>query len=75
MPGIPLALAFVLAGGLGAEGGSIRWPGAASLHFQRWKDCVLCRRPPLCSGELSACSHFLEEPFPKREQPIGNCSC
>lgn len=50
VPGIPLALAFVLARGLGAEGGSIRWPGAASLRVQRWRDRVLCRRPPLHSG-------------------------
>lgn len=44
--------------------GDLVFPCPESLAFF----CCLLR-------ELSACSHFLEEPFPKREQPIGNCSC
>lgn len=38
--------------GPGAEGGSICWLRVASLPAWRWKDNVLCSRPPSCSGEV-----------------------
>lgn len=49
-PGIPLALAFTLARGLGVQGGPGCRLRAASLPVWRWKDTGLDGQPPLHSG-------------------------
>lgn len=49
-PGIPLALAFMLARGLGVQGGPGCRLQAASLPVWRWKDTGLHSQPPLHSG-------------------------
>lgn len=58
-PGIPLALAFRLARGLGAQGGPGCRLRAASLLVWRWKDTGLHGQLPLHSGCGGAASVVL----------------